>query len=105
MSVWLQQEAKVRELVPIALDLLNGTLFFDSVHAAALKPHRLARWLERAVGLLPEKQCAWLALMASYLVSPQRPAGGECTPGEAPGKVTAEQWKERAVKLQREVSH
>jgi hypothetical protein len=45
-----------------------------------------------------------VAQQAAVLVCPQRPSDADAYPEGAPSKVTAEQWREGAVLLQREVS-
>jgi hypothetical protein len=82
---------------------------FQSVHAAVLSlPHRLARWLEGAVSLLPEEECSLIMRHLVYqLLQPHRPGGAaseEHIPvGEAPGKVPAEQWERGSQQLRCEV--
>jgi hypothetical protein len=44
------------DLLHRALAILRALLCFSSVHAAALQPHHLARWLECAVTVLPGEQ-------------------------------------------------
>jgi hypothetical protein len=82
---------------------LQVLVCFRSVHAAVLQPHRLARWLEAAVKLLPEEQCALLAQTTAVVLSPRHPAAGQNYAGEAPANVTAEEWREGSVQLQQEV--
>jgi hypothetical protein len=94
----------VRSCVQQAQRILRLLVCFRSVHAAALQPHCVARWLERAVRLLPADQCAHLAQIASVLLSPRHPAAGQNYTGEAPANVTAEEWREGSVQLQQEVS-
>jgi hypothetical protein len=101
------QVAMVRNhVLQPAVDTIMSAIPYRSVHAAALQPGRLARWLEEAARQLPnEEECEALARLALALVRRQRPeAAGEGTPAEAPGKVTAQQWEQGAVQLRREVS-
>jgi hypothetical protein len=102
------QEDVTMEMMLRALQLLKATIAFKSVHAAALQPARLARWLgcyplgsNRKV--LPEEHYACLAQLAAELVRPELPATEESTPEEAPGRVAPEQWREGALQLQQEV--
>jgi hypothetical protein len=111
------QVAEILVVLERALGLLQATICFASVHAATLQPDALVRWLEVAVrlrsrvgdpdGFLVGQGSALLQLV-HQLLQPQRPdcSGDDHIPvGEAPGKVSAKQWREGAVRLQREVSH
>jgi hypothetical protein len=106
---WLtDQEGRVLELMLRALHLLKATTTFKSVHEAALQPARLARWLGCYPGgsdrkVLPEEHYTCLAQLAADLVRPEVPAADDSTPGEAPNRVTAQQWREGALQLQQGV--
>jgi hypothetical protein len=69
----------VGQLLRTALDLLNATLFIDSVHAAAMLPHRRARCLEWAITLLPEEQRGYIVEIVDGLLLPDGPAPAKTT--------------------------
>jgi hypothetical protein len=81
----------------------DQTLGFPSMHAALLKPHRLAAWLEAASKLaMPE--CKKLLASVGMLVSPEPPFFPPETPATGPGRVSDQKWRAGAGQLQREVS-
>jgi hypothetical protein len=87
--------------------VLNGafhhTLCFKPMHAALLVPGRLASWLEGTSKLaVPMGQALFEAV--EMLVTPQPPELPGM-PAVDPGRGSAQQWKEGAALLQREVSH
>jgi hypothetical protein len=91
------------------MPILVQNLCFHSMYATVLRPAgRLVAWLEGAARLgLPEgqvmiEQSAGLVKHAlPYVDQPQVPS----EPAAGYQLVTAEQWKEGALQLQREVSH
>jgi hypothetical protein len=98
------QEYEVKRILIQLLITFHQTLWFPSMHAALLKPHRLSAWLEAATKLaMPE--CKKLLVSVARLVTPDIGEFPGELPSKAPGQVTAQQWKEGAVQLQREVSH
>jgi hypothetical protein len=97
-----QQEHDVKQLLRVALPFFKGTYYFKSVHAAALQPGRLAAWLE-AAATMPVQECTQLLELFPALLNHKRPALEGYVPPEAPALVPAEQWKEGAVQLRREV--
>jgi hypothetical protein len=95
------QDSQFHLLLEYATGMLKGTLYSPSVHAAVLQPRRLAAWLEGAATIPGE--CVRLIDRIPMLLTHRRPPLGVLPTVEAPGLVTAAQWKEGAVQLQREV--
>jgi hypothetical protein len=97
------QVAEAKLLLQQALPNLKTLTLFSSLHAAVLQPGRLTRWLEDAVKMGVTDECIDVLDHVPLLLEHHRPHQGGFTPAEAPGLVPADQWKEGAVQLQREV--
>jgi hypothetical protein len=110
------QVAAIKALIPQALEILNPTLCFCPMYAAALHPGRIAAWLEGAAQLeVPQGQLVIdmvVGLLAHRLPyadnddeeEPAQPLPG-CEPGANARLVSAWQWREGAMQLRREVRY